>query len=348
MAVTLTFTNNGSVATVTGYTTLNDGAVVIPATDGLGHNVTSIGEDAFKNKTLITSLNMSGDTYLTTIGTYAFNGCSGLTGSLTIPASVTSIGDSAFYDCGIEALNVDLDNTIYSSEDGVLFNYDKTMLMICPSGKTQLDYTMPSSVTTLSSNAFHKCENLTGTMNIGSSVIDLGGVNPFAFCGVSAFNVDAGNPNYSNLDGILTDTLLTLIVAYPMNKSKLTIPNSITSIGNYAFHGCYKFTETMIIPDSIGSIGDYAFKDCTGLASIWFKGNAPSIGISISDGTPINAGFALTGVTGYELSPFPVTIITLTENNSRDVEEGVSYGIDNRLKGTFGYGLEGSTILGMI
>ena len=87
------------------------------------------------------------------IGDLAFNGCTSLT-EITIPASVEQIGDYAFLGCeSLTTINVDPNNKFYSSENGVLFNKNKTELIYCPkqsSGK----YTVPNSVKTIKSFAF--------------------------------------------------------------------------------------------------------------------------------------------------------------------------------------------------
>jgi hypothetical protein len=75
--------------------------------------------------------------------------------SVTIPSSVTSIEDRAFYHCDeLKAYNVDAANKNYSSLDGVLYNYDKTILLACPNGKAG-KCTIPASVTSIAGKAFN-------------------------------------------------------------------------------------------------------------------------------------------------------------------------------------------------
>lgn len=114
---------------------------------------------------------------MTSIGDYAFgsdfcndctsesecffwgNECTELK-SITIPKSVTFIADNAFCGRDIEHISVDENNQNYSSVDGVLFNKDKTVLISCPSGKSD-NVSIPESVTSIDDNAFYGCENLT-------------------------------------------------------------------------------------------------------------------------------------------------------------------------------------------
>ena len=98
---------------------------------------------------------------VTSIGDDAFNNCTSLT-SITIGNSVTSIGDYAFDNCtSLTSINVEEGNTNYSSQDGVLFNKDKTKLIRYPIGNTRTSYIIPNSVTSIGESAFYECKDLT-------------------------------------------------------------------------------------------------------------------------------------------------------------------------------------------
>ena len=85
----------------------------------------------------------------------------GKTGNLEIAEGVTSIGSRAFDDCsGLTSITVADGNANYSSLDGVLYNKDKTTLIKCPAGKTG-SVEIPDSVTNISFGAFALCNNLT-------------------------------------------------------------------------------------------------------------------------------------------------------------------------------------------
>ena len=167
---------------LTGYKTALTGALDIPATvsyNSTTYSVTSIGNNAFYYSALTQVTIPEG---VATIGNYAFGLCSSLT-AVNIPASAINIGDWVFDNCSaLTAINVAGSNTAYCSEDGILFNKDKTTLICYPAGKPQLEYTIPSSVTVIGVNAFAYCDALT-QLTIPSSVTSIG---EWAFDGCTA------------------------------------------------------------------------------------------------------------------------------------------------------------------
>ena len=105
------------------------------------------------------------------IGDWAFYGCTQLT-RVTIPDSVTGIGYAAFSKCvSLKSIDVGEDNTEYSSEDGVLFDKNKTVLIHFPAGKGG-HYTIPDGVTSIGDHAFIKCARLT-SVTIPDSVTSI-------------------------------------------------------------------------------------------------------------------------------------------------------------------------------
>jgi hypothetical protein len=206
-----------------------------------------------KNSNKYVYLDLSGST-ITEIPENAFAYCNNLTG-VTIPNSVTSIGDGAFWECySLTSINVDAGNSAYTSEDGVLYNKNKTALILYPGGKTGNTFTIPSSVTSIESYAFQDCTSLT------------------------SINVDAGNSAYTSEDGVLYNKAKTLLHRYPAGKTgtSFTIPNSVTDIEYNAFYYCTSLTS-VTIPNSITSIGFCAFQGFIGLTSITIPNNVISI-----------------------------------------------------------------------
>ena len=177
-------------------------------------SVTSIEFWAFSDCTGLTSVTIPQG--VTSIGWGAFYGCIGLT-SITIPESVTSISDYAFPCCSaLKGIWVDANNPYYSNDaSGVLFNKSKTDL-ICAPGKISGNYTIPESVTRIGSGAFYGCSELEGIW------------------------VDTNNPNYSSdAAGVLFNKNKTELICAPGKiNGKYTLPESVTSIGEGAFHGC--------------------------------------------------------------------------------------------------------------
>jgi len=164
-------------------------------------SVTNIGNGAFNACTLT---NVMIGNHVTRIGEQAFSWCLRLT-SVTISESVNTIGRDAFLEC-INLANVTVvdGNPVYSSLDGVLFNKDKTTLIICPIGKSGC-FTIPDSVISIGDLAFNSCTGLTSIV-IGNRVTTIGN-NAFRAC---------------------------------FSLSSVTIPSSVTNIGSYVFSGCSK------------------------------------------------------------------------------------------------------------
>ena len=225
----------------------------------MGEGVTLIGESAFSSCESLTQVTIPNS--VTDIGIEAFCGCESLT-QVTIPGSVKTIGKYAFSSCkALEQINVDNANTAYSSADGVLFNKDKTELIIYPKGKKESNYIIPGSVktiklsafsangfitrisipdavTTIESSAFNKC-NALAEMTLGKGVTHIGN---FAFFGCAI--------------------------------RQLTIPNSVKVIEGYAFNSC-KSLEELTIGSAVDSLGTRSFATCTALRQITALADVP-------------------------------------------------------------------------
>ena len=168
----LTYEIEDGKVTITDCDTSLSGDIVLPSKIE-GKPVTSIGDRAFSGCSSLTSITIPDS--VTSIGSYAFEDCTSLT-SITIPDSVTSIDEDAFRFCDkLNQINVDTANTVYSSVNGVLFDKDKTELIIYPEGKADASYAIPNSVTSIGNYAFFLCSSLTsitipnGVTSIGNS-----------------------------------------------------------------------------------------------------------------------------------------------------------------------------------
>ena len=122
----------------------------------------TIGKMAFYSCKSLTDVTIPDS--VTSIGNNAFASCSALT-SITIPDSVTSIGNNALDNCkSLTSITVDENNKYYSSKDGVLFNKDRTVLILYPRSNNRKSYIIPDSVTTIEDWAFESCNSLTGIL----------------------------------------------------------------------------------------------------------------------------------------------------------------------------------------
>ena len=204
---------------------------------------------------------------VTSIGYEAFIGC-GLT-SVTIPNSVTNIGDNAFWAC-TSLTNVTIGCHVTSIGDGAFVDAALTSVII------------PNSVTSIGDYAFDLCIGLT-SVTIPNGVTSIG---DYAFSGcinLTAINVDAANPAFSSINGVLFNKNQTALIQYPIGNvaTNYAVPVSVTSIGAGAFAGTALNSvalTSVTIGNGVISIGDWAFAASTNLTSVTIPDSVTGIG----------------------------------------------------------------------
>ena len=192
---------------------------------------------------------------VTSIGSYAFYGCDGLT-SITIPNSVTSIGGYAFRGC-TSLTSVTIPDSVTSIGSHAFAS--------CTS---LASVTIGNSVSSIGDSAFRNCDGLTN-ITIPNSVTSIGSC-AFAWCkNLTAFYGEFASADNRCLviDGVLNSFA-------PAGLTEYTIPDSVTSIGSYAFYCCDGLTS-ITISNSVTSIGSYAFAWCENLTSVYCKPTTP-------------------------------------------------------------------------
>lgn len=191
--------------------------------------------------------------------------------SYEIPSTVTSIEQSAFENCQQLTSVTAAEGSRLTTIESDAFNHCTALTSI----------EIPESVTSLGTNAFNGCafRDITIPAGLTSMSIDESHGTPFINCkNLTAINVAAGNTAYSSVNGVLFNKDQTKLICCPEGtEDGYQIPNTVTSVGTWAFYACKKFVS-VTIPDTVTSIGDKAFTYCTELTSVTIPDTVTSIG----------------------------------------------------------------------
>ena len=256
------------------------------------------------NQTLSGSYSIKEGTRIIAGGVFSYQ--TSLT-SITIPESVVAIGANAFEGCvflktdfinqssldeetnhywGAQIADVEVDGLFIRNDTVIVYRGDVVSVTI-PNTIKSIGYgafnncdfltsiTIPNSVVSIGEYAFSDCSSLT-SITIPNSVTNIG-ETAFNSCeNLATIMVENGNSVYDSSENCnaIIETATNTLIAGCQNT---IIPNSVTSIGDYAFYNC-SFLTSVTIPNSVTSIGDYTFSGCSSLTSITIPNSVTSIG----------------------------------------------------------------------
>ena len=253
-----------------------------------GDNLTSIGYSAFRNCVTLANLNLTGNNVV--IADYAFAGNSTL--KEVVLSGVKTIGYYAF--SGDYALkSVDLDESLILIDSYAFQSCRNLETVTLPESLTTINndafkecsklasIDIPNKVTKLNDNTFANCASLKN-VSIGSSCTSISSTVFLNSNAIEKITVAGDNTNYSSVDGALLNKEKTSIVLYPKSKSgEFVIPDTVTSIADYAFDNAPKLTK-VTIGENVKSVGTGAFRNCNSLETVIFK-NSDAVQKTIGD-----------------------------------------------------------------
>ncbi len=211
-----------------------------------------------------------------------FRNCHGLK-KISIPKSVISIGQGAFFDC-TELTEVNItDLTAWCKIEFGSYSSNPTYYAhkLYLNGEEITNLVIPYDVTTIGKHTFNGCSRLK-TVTLHNSIAAIGD-GAFSGCSTlaSVYITDLSKWCKINIDGPHSNPIYYANHLYLNGKEiiNLVIPDDVTSIGNYAFYGCSELTS-VTIPNSVSSIGGSAFYGCSGLKSLRFEDGEPTLTFS--------------------------------------------------------------------
>ena len=258
------------------------GIIVIPEQviyNGKTYNVTSIGKYAFQSCNDITSITIPNS--ITSIAEYAFWGSD--LKSIYIPSSVTTIGVYVFYQCYyLSSITVDKSNSVYDSRNNcnaIIESSKNTLIAGCK------NTIIPNGVISIGNGAFAGCRDLK-SITIPKSVKNIASASFSKCINLESIIVEEGNTALDSRDhcnAVIATTSNTLIVGCKNTK----IPNDVKIIGVWSFEGISSLTS-IEIPESVTTIQWGAFIGC-GMTSLVIPNSVTYIGGGAFDGCKLTS-----------------------------------------------------------
>ena len=253
-------------ANTSDYSPFNPASLTLQSVS-LPETITNIGSNAFYDCINLTSITISEG--VTSIGSRAFDGCSGLI-SVTIPSTVTVVNSYAFADCSnLISVNFKENSQLTSIEQGAFYSCSSLINMIIPEG-----------VTSIGAFIFSGCNSLT-SVTIPASVRSIGIAILSNSSELQTIEYTGTIEEYLSIEfgsNWISDSSHDLIIDGE-KVTEIVVPDSITSIGQYAFYGCDGLTS-VTFSDSVESIDQWAFSYCSDLRNIYFGDNNQLASIS--------------------------------------------------------------------
>lgn len=297
--------NEATITKFVGYAKKNNNYVTdiaIPESIN-GYVVRHIGQKAFYSSQLLTSvklpntiLTIDDDAFhfcralkiinvpegVTKIGKMAFRYCDENLTNIHVPESVDFIGDRAFHHCDkLNNISVAENNKNYSSQNGILFDKSKQTLIHYPRTKSEISYSIPTTVTTIANSAF-ECNDTLTKITIPDSVETIGSCAFERCIKIKSFKLGSGVKkinsrafwscdNLTNIElGENIDYIGSQAFTWCINLKNIVIPDSVKEIGSHAFSLC-KSMQTVSIGSGVTKIGDSAFDSCYALTEFTVK-----------------------------------------------------------------------------
>jgi len=281
----------------------------------------------------------------TTLGNSALYGLSGIT-SIAFGKGVSLLGESAFSGCsGLTTINVNAENTVFESLNGVLFLKSKSNIVLYPQGKAGA-YSIPDSVTTIGRNAFSNCTKLSSivipesvttiesgafyncrllaSISLPGNLISIG-ESAFQYC-VGLTSVVVPDKITEIKDYIFSGCTRIVSVSIPdhvtrigasafsyCNMQTISIPTTVTELGNNAFAYCYSLTS-VVVPEGVTKIGQLSFFQCNKLTVVSLPSTVTEIG-----SYPFQNCGALSAITVDDANPYFSSVNGVLFNHEKSV-----------------------------